>query len=327
MGSLFSSNHTTEEVVSREVVTARTIYNTLNDLTSYLVILDLRSTSAFKESHIDLAVNPSCLNDMLRHTQQSPFTTVIIYGESKCNEDEEAKLFQFCTLMNRHRIKEQEGPLRVLHMHDFASFYAEYPFQCTNHARYEEGRLYPSQIVDNIFLSNFGVASSKKVTNTLSVTHILNCTKDCPFVGEVYDVADSAQALNAAINPLDTGPCPTETDGVPLSSSPSASTSTSTMLLARIPVIDEKDQQIHEHFDNAIQFLSSMGPTDRAIIHCKHGQSRSATVAAAYLIHKYDWGVTEALDHLKACRPKVCPNEGFISQLHKFAEQRKVFQK
>lgn len=342
MGNLFSSNQTTQELVTLEVVNARNVYNTLNDLTSYLVILDIRSTTDYKQSHLDLALNPTCVDDMLYHTKKSPFTTVIIYGKSNnAYEEDKVKISLFCSQMNRHRINEEEGPLIVLHLPDFNSFYTEYPFQCTNSSKYEEGRLYPSQITDNIFLSNFGAASSKKVTTTLGITHILNCTKDCPFVGEVKDIADSAQALNSAFNSVDDMECSpspsplvlenesilnvklnVELDDLPhLSPATCPSASTSTVLLARIPVIDEKDQQIHEHFDNAIKFLSSMNSTtDRAIIHCKHGQSRSATIAAAYLIHKNGWGVEEAIAHLKSCRPKVCPNEGFISQLDVFAK-------
>lgn len=323
MGNLFSSA-SEEDLIIRKQVSSNEVYNTLNDLVSYFVILDIRSAASFKQSHMDLALNPTCLQDMLYHAKQSPYTTVIVYGD--CNDKkDESIISSFCFHMSRHRSKQHEGPLQVLHLQDFASFYADYPFHCTNTSFYEEGRLYPSQITSNIFLSNFGVASSKKVINTLGITHILNCTKDCPFVGQAMDVADSAQALNAAINSFETVPLPLseectlnckEEQLIGDSGGRSAQ-----VILARIPVVDDKDQQIHEHFCNAIQFLSAMGSSGRAIIHCKHGQSRSATIAAAYLIKTNGWSVDQAIAHLKACRPKVCPNEGFIAQLREFADQ------
>lgn len=319
MGNLLSLRPT-RVLVTCEVVTARTIYNTLNDLTSYLLILDTRSPQDFKQSHIDLALNPATLENMLYHAQDSPFTTVIVYGDSN-SEQNTSQIHQFCSRMNQHRSNQQQGPLKVLQLQEFSSFLSEYPFQCTNTPMHEEGRLYPSQITDNIFLSNFGVASSIKVTQTLGITHILNCTTDCPFVGEAKDVADSAFALNAALNSSFDSPVTltddeqnkttnaTQHDSFPLP-----------VVLLRVPVVDEKDQQIHLHFDKAIQFICSMKATDKIIIHCKHGQSRSATVAAAYLIHKNRWTVDQALLHLKACRPKVCPNEGFILQLQSFSD-------
>jgi protein-tyrosine phosphatase len=326
MGNLFSGHTSQGLLVTCDVATARNIYNTLNDLTSYLIVLDIRSPAAFKKSHVDLALNPGGLSDMLYHAQQSPFTTVIIYGDSS-KQDNTKLLHQFCSCMTRHRTNQQEGPLQVFHLQDFQSFQLEYPFQCTHSPMCEEGRLFPSQITDNIFLSNFGVASSRKVIQTLGITHILNCTTDCPFVGQSTDTADSAQALNVAINSFDTAAAAAAAAPQQVDTATQDDTSNnrtdgdSSILLVRVPVVDEKDQQIHEHFSEAIQFLLSMGAHDRAIIHCKHGQSRSATVAAAYLIHHFNWTVDQALAHLKACRPKVCPNEGFVLQLHAFANK------
>jgi len=55
------------------------------------------------------------------------------------------------------------------------------------------------------------------------------------------------------------------------------------------------------------------------LVHCRHGQSRSATVVAAYLIaNKICGGVEEAMDFLKEKRPRVNPNDGFMEQLRKY---------
>ncbi len=43
--------------------------------------------------------------------------------------------------------------------------------------------------------------------------------------------------------------------------------------------------------------------------------SRSATVAAAWLIWNHNWSVDEAIAHLQSVRPVVNPNVGFRKQL------------
>ena len=320
MGSVFSSA-SEEGVVECEVVSPINVYNALNDTTSYFIVLDLRSEMEYIKSHIDLAANASTLESLVSLTQESSYTTVIMYGSYSTLPRDKVLVNKFCTEMNKYRIKKKEGVLKVLYLHEFNDFYNDYTFQCTNTVNYEEGRLYPSQITDNIFLSNFGVASSRKVTHTLGVTHVLNCTKDCPFVGEKTDTADSFVALESAFNFADvsTAMIPSTNDNT--TTKKAIDLPQNEIKFHRVPVVDEKDQQIHEHFGSAVKFLSSMSLHDKAIIHCKHGQSRSATVAAAFLIHKFGWDVDTALNHLKSCRPKVCPNEGFVTQLHLYFNQ------
>ena len=308
MGNLFSvtakGTESIDHIVRCEEVTARQTYNTLNDLTSYLLVLDVRCSADFQKSHIDLARNAPNIAAMIEAGQESPFTTIVIYGKVMS----ESILETFCQQLSEYRLRDHAGPCKVMYMKDYVSFQVAYPFQCSDSSMFEEGRLYPSQITDTIFLSNFGVASSRKVLQRLGITHVLNCTKDCPFAGEVVDSADSVQELTAAIKSNKE----IENSNLdPIEPLPSLS-------CLRIPVIDEKDQQIHEHFEDAIEFLSNMKNGDRAVIHCKHGQSRSATVTAAFLIHEYQWTSREALIHLKACRPKVCPNVGFVEQLEVF---------
>jgi predicted protein tyrosine phosphatase len=55
------------------------------------------------------------------------------------------------------------------------------------------------------------------------------------------------------------------------------------------------------------------------LIHCMSGVSRSAAVAMAFKMRREQLSVADALAALKAARPDVDPNAGFIEQLHQFA--------
>ena len=51
------------------------------------------------------------------------------------------------------------------------------------------------------------------------------------------------------------------------------------------------------------------------LVHCRAGISRSATLVLAFLMKSRRWRMKRALEHLRACRPIVKPNEGFMEQL------------
>ena len=85
-----------------------------------------------------------------------------------------------------------------------------------------------------------------------------------------------------------------------------------------MPVVDEGDQDIAAHFERAIAFTeAALASGGRVLFHCKHGQSRSPTVLASWLVAGRGHSVDTALRHLKACRPKVSPNSGFVGQLRR----------
>ncbi len=234
------------------------------------------------------------------------------------------------------------------------AFRCAFPFLCTDHAYFVEGRLMPSLITSTIdregpaiFLSNFGVASSPGALRLLSITHVINCTPDCPFPpctahttvparsvdalvaelreaqddGDPYQIACAQVAMAEGRMEVDLGPAP------PLRT-------------LRIPVVDEADQDIASHFDRAIAFVNEAfadeasaraagggegeadAPPPRILFHCKHGQSRSATVLAAWLIAQRGHSVDSAVQWLQQCRPRVGPNHGFMQQLREFAAAR-----
>mmetsp|Transcript_6997 Transcript_6997/g.15037 ORF Transcript_6997/g.15037 Transcript_6997/m.15037 type:complete len:88 (+) Transcript_6997:26-289(+) len=66
-------------------------------------------------------------------------------------------------------------------------------------------------------------------------------------------------------------------------------------------------------------------PPGRVLVHCRHGHSRSATVAMAYLLRCHPTrfpDVEAAVAHCRARRPRVRPNDGFWAQLQRFADER-----
>ncbi len=80
---------------------------------------------------------------------------------------------------------------------------------------------------------------------------------------------------------------------------------------------------------NLIQFMNASNawlreqlarPEARVLVHCQQGKSRSASIAVAYLVAQHGFSVDAALATLKARRPLVSPNRGFLEQLHLFAE-------
>ena len=95
-----------------------------------------------------------------------------------------------------------------------------------------------------------------------------------------------------------------------------------------MPVQDGTDQRICDYFLQSVQFLQQAVDSESGhiLIHCKHGQSRSATVMAAFMLHMArragaPKNTEEVLAELKACRPRVSPNMGFLKQLQDFEGQ------
>ena len=88
----------------------------------------------------------------------------------------------------------------------------------------------------------------------------------------------------------------------------------------QFPLKDDKDVKISKWFKSAIKFIEDAldeNETNNVLVHCYAGQSRSATIVAAYLIHKYKITFYEALQKIKQKR-YIKPNRGFREELYKF---------
>lgn len=84
-----------------------------------------------------------------------------------------------------------------------------------------------------------------------------------------------------------------------------------------VPVIDREDQadEILQHFDQAIKFIQKGLSSGSVLVHCVYGVSRSSTLVCAYLINQYGMNAKDAVEMVKAKRPQVNPNRGFLKVL------------
>lgn len=86
---------------------------------------------------------------------------------------------------------------------------------------------------------------------------------------------------------------------------------------------DLDDAPIYDTFSPACEFIdAALLEGGTVYVHCLMGISRSPTIVAAYLIWKRGIGLEEALRILRAARPIIEPNNGFLSALLKWHVQK-----
>ncbi|KAI0780163.1 phosphatases II [Fomes fomentarius] len=84
-----------------------------------------------------------------------------------------------------------------------------------------------------------------------------------------------------------------------------------------VPVDDHSDNNLLDYLDYTVRWIqTALSRADGCvIIHCVWGMSRSASVAAAYLVSAQCMTVNEAIRAIRARRRIVRPNSGFVAQL------------
>lgn len=150
-----------------------------------------------------------------------------------------------------------------------------------------------------LYLSSHALAHDPAVLRALGITHVINVTPDHP----------NAPGMEHPHH-----------EGI--------------VSYLRIPVVDSVDVDIGQYFAQACEFIDRAFDRPRGarapavLVHCRHGQSRSGTIVAAWLMHRSrsEHGVaaglasaTAAVRYLKECRPRVSPNGGFLKQLEEAA--------
>ena len=86
---------------------------------------------------------------------------------------------------------------------------------------------------------------------------------------------------------------------------------------------DMDDVILKDHFDEAIHFMETalQNPSNRILVHCNLGISRSTTIILAYVMKTYNATLIEAFKFLRHRRPIVCPNAGFLRQLSDYENE------
>lgn len=83
-----------------------------------------------------------------------------------------------------------------------------------------------------------------------------------------------------------------------------------------VRVYDTLDADLLRHWGETHTFIDEARRNGAAcLVHCKMGVSRSASTVIAYCMKECKWTLSEALQHVKKCRPIAQPNENFMRQL------------
>ena len=82
-----------------------------------------------------------------------------------------------------------------------------------------------------------------------------------------------------------------------------------------IKVADSLSTNIIKYFGESLRFIEG---DDKILIHCKSGQSRSATIVIAFIMWKQKLSFEESFNLVNGKRKVANPNFGFIAQLKIF---------
>jgi len=91
----------------------------------------------------------------------------------------------------------------------------------------------------------------------------------------------------------------------------------SDFVLKLILLRDSSSENLLQFLGEACEFIkSSLAKKDGGVlIHCHQGVSRSASVVIAFVMEEMDLEFDTALRYVRERRPKVNPNQGFVTQL------------
>lgn len=88
----------------------------------------------------------------------------------------------------------------------------------------------------------------------------------------------------------------------------------------KVLVYDDPDEDISRYFNESNRFIQKARKKGGVLVHCFAGQSRSATLVAAYLIACEGLDALAALSLIRKNRPSAQPNTGFMRQLRTYSQ-------
>ncbi len=94
--------------------------------------------------------------------------------------------------------------------------------------------------------------------------------------------------------------------------------------ILHIKIADEMDVNISDHFDEALRFISESidnNHSNRILVHCEAGISRSSTIVIAYLMQYHHQSLKNAYEYVKQRKNNIDPNLNFFKQLIQFEKQ------
>lgn len=90
----------------------------------------------------------------------------------------------------------------------------------------------------------------------------------------------------------------------------------------RVDVEDQSREPLEEFFEEATDFIYQWTSQNMPVlVHCRAGVSRSASVVLAYMIRYANYTLHDAFIYLRAARPVVTPNLGFMDKLVAYEEE------
>lgn len=168
--------------------------------------------------------------------------------------------------------------------HVVCKFSEEEKAGTTPHTHIKSFPAFPSEILDHAIYLGTEIDSSKiEQLEKLGITHILNISRENPNHFE-----DQIQ-------------------------------------YCKIDIDDEAIAPITTHFETAFSYLDKAledtEKSNRILVHCQMGVSRSASVVIAYVMRMYGCSLQQAIAMVRSRRPQVLPNRGFLKQLSDYEKE------
>ncbi|TBU35534.1 phosphatases II [Dichomitus squalens] len=148
----------------------------------------------------------------------------------------------------------------------------------------------PAQITENVFLGDLSAAESPEILTALGITHVLSVMS-----GHVALPSHSELPHLPPYQPLQR---------------------------MQVQVQDHPFVELASHLPRTTAWIANAlrDPHARVLVHCVQGISRSATVAAAYLMATRGLSPGAAVARVKELRQCANPNEGFRGQLLEYEQ-------
>lgn len=288
--------------------TSKDIFNL--PVTDLPVLLDLRSASAYRTSHIMGSISlpvSEILTSSSRSLQQAlheafqdraydSYRQIVAY-----HDIDKVHIDTFIEHVSRNglpvgaHLEDVKYPQSIVVMRQGyeGTFAKQFPFLIVRNSEepFSEGDdiFYPSLIDETwgLYLGSFLHAKTEQVLVNLNIDVVLNVTVECANCFE----------------------------DTPLRSVPQ-SCSGKTIEYHRFKAVDDPQQSMEDYWLQAAEILRKCKQNhQRVLVHCAKGASRSASTVMFYFMKYEGHSFEDAFRYLKQCRPVVQPNEGFIKQL------------